>query len=86
MSRGDEEYRTLSAALATIDAPECSGDPRFLLEAHEIAADELSHLSNTICRPCPLRDLCRAYGAIARPPAGIWGGRVYKAPKERKPR
>lgn len=84
MNRGDVAYRALSVALANADAPPCTDDPRFILEPHELAPDELTHLSTKICRPCPLRDLCRAYGTAARPPAGVWAGRVYPGAKTRK--
>lgn len=77
MSKGDAEYRRLSEALANAEAPACTDDPRFILEPHEIAQAELTHISVTICRPCPLRDLCRAYAAAARPTAGIWAGKTY---------
>lgn len=82
---GAAEYRALSDALRDITPP-CTGDRRFILDSHEIAADELSHLALTVCRPCPLSALCRAYGAAERPKAGIWGGRTYKTHAERKPK
>lgn len=47
---------------------------------------EITHLGATICQPCPIRPLCRAYGNAVRPPAGIWAGAVYKPRKPRKPR
>ncbi|WJL95879.1 WhiB family transcriptional regulator [Microbacterium sp. ET2] len=84
MNHGDRAYRALHLALADADAPECSGDDRFILEHHELAADEVKHLRLTVCGPCPLRTLCRAYGDAARPQAGIWGGKVYPPPKPRK--
>lgn len=76
MTRGDAEYRRLAAALADADAPACTDDPRFILEPHELATDELAHLA-AVCRPCPFRALCRDYGNAARPPAGIWAGNTY---------
>lgn len=75
--RGTNEYRALSYALERV-TPDCSGDPRFILGPHEIAADELRNISIRICRPCPLNALCAAYGTAARPKAGIWAGRVYR--------
>ncbi len=81
MPRGDAEYEALSAALLRVTPP-CTGDPRFVLEAHEIAPDELSHLRLTVCHPCPVRELCAAYAASARPSAGIWAGRTYKPRQE----
>ena len=77
MQRGDAEYQALADTLREMTPP-CTDDPRFLLEAHEIAPAELSHLAMTICRPCPVRDLCAAYAASARPTAGIWAGRTFK--------
>lgn len=82
--RGDVEYRALAAALAEADAPPCTGDPRFILDPHEINETELNHLWATTCRDCPLRDLCRAYGDAARPPAGVWAGRTYLPRTRRK--
>ncbi|WJL95863.1 WhiB family transcriptional regulator [Microbacterium sp. ET2] len=83
MSRADVAYRVLHDALAEIEAPACTGDDRFLLESHELAPEELQHLGATVCRPCPVRGLCRDYGNAARPPAGVWAGRVYPTPKRR---
>lgn len=83
MNRGDRAYRALHLALADAPAPECSDDPRFILEHHELAPDEVAHLKLTVCGPCPLRRPCREYGDTARPQAGIWGGKVYAPPKRR---
>lgn len=81
MSGADERaaasYGALNAALADTTPP-CSGDPRFILEPHEIAPAELMHLRGSICFPCPLRSLCAAYAEEAWPPAGIWAGRMYR--------
>lgn len=77
MQRGDAEYQALADALREITPP-CTDDPRFLLEAHEIARDELAYLRETVCRPCPVRELCAAYAGSARPTAGIWAGRTFK--------
>lgn len=77
MQRGDAEYQALADALREVTPP-CTDDPRFLLEAHEIAPAELSHLAMTICRSCPVRGLCAAYAASARPTAGVWAGRTFK--------
>lgn len=77
MQRGDAEYQALSDALREVTPP-CTDDPRFLLESHEIAPAELSHLAMTICRSCPVRGLCAAYAASARPTAGVWAGRTFK--------
>lgn len=78
MQRGDAEFQALSDALREVSPP-CTDDPRFLLEAHEIAPAELSHLAMTACRPCPVRALCAAYAASVRPTAGVWAGRTFKA-------
>lgn len=81
--RGTEEYAALARALDHTTPP-CTGDPRFILEPHELARQEVDYLSRTVCRPCPLLALCAAYGRAARPPAGIWGGRTYKPAKGKK--
>lgn len=82
-NRGAAEYAALADALND-HTPACTGDARFILEPQEIPAQELEHLRLTICNPCPLRDLCHAYAAAARPPAGIWAGRTYKPHGKRK--
>lgn len=79
-TRGVAEYDELSLALQDYTPP-CSDDSRFILEPHEISPDELTHLSITICRPCPLKHLCRAYAEKERPAAGIWAGRTYPSRK-----
>ena len=76
-SRGAAEYRALSYALDHVTPP-CSDDPRFSLDPREIAPDELNHIGATICRRCPIKPACRAYGDTARPLAGIWAGKTYK--------
>lgn len=83
--KGEAEYIALAAALDRMEAPECTDDWRFVMEHSEFGPDEILHLSTTYCRPCPIRDLCRAYGEAARPIAGIWGGKTYKPPKQRQP-
>ena len=81
MAKGDTEYRRLTDAMND-HMPPCSGYPRFILDRHEIAPDELSHISLTICRTCPIKQPCRAYGEAARPGAGIWAGRTWGTPRK----
>lgn len=81
--RGAAEYRVLTEAMRDI-RPACNGDPRFILDSHEISPDELSHIALTICRLCPLKAPCRAYGDAERPKAGIWGGKKYTSYKPRE--
>lgn len=81
--RGAAEYAALSRALDE-HLPPCTGDPRFILEPQDVHPDELTHLAMHVCRRCPLRDLCRAYGDTARPPAGIWAGKTYRLSQRRK--
>ncbi|WP_394289091.1 WhiB family transcriptional regulator [Microbacterium sp.] len=83
MSRGDAEYLALHAALNETTPP-CSNDPRFILDANAYAPGEAAELKRTVCNPCPLLRLCRAYAEAARPEAGVWAGRTYPSTKRRR--
>lgn len=83
MTRGDVEFRALTIALED-RMPPCTGDPRFVREPHELAPGEADALGLTICRGCPLKWACRAYGEAARPPAGVWAGRTYPPSQRRR--
>ncbi len=83
MTRADDLYRALARVLEET-TPECTDDPRFLLEPSQIASDELTFIGLTICRPCPIRTECRAYAERAKPQVGIWAGRTYQPRKRRK--
>jgi len=83
VTRADDLYRALARVLEET-TPECTDDPRFLLEPPQIATDELTFIGLTICRPCPIRTECRAYAEQAKPPVGIWAGRTYSPRKRRK--
>lgn len=85
-TKGKAEYQALADALTEI-TPHCHGDDRFT--ADDLTNPEVTNLKR-ICAGCEIRDLCAAYGAAARPPAGVWAGRTYRnttrEPKERNPR
>lgn len=81
MTRADDLYRALARVLEET-TPECTDDPRFLLEPAQIAPDELTFIGLTICRTCPIRTECGAYAEKAKPAVGIWAGRTY----QRRPR
>lgn len=53
-----------------------SDDTRFILERSELSPDDIAAM-RAICAGCPLTALCGAYGDAARPPAGMWAGRLY---------
>lgn len=81
-SPAEAAFAALARALDD-EAPGCKGDARFTLDAHELTREQVNALSVRVCAPCPLRDLCDAYGQLARPKAGVWAGQVYgprKAP------
>ena len=67
-------YQPLHHAILN-QRPPCTGDDRFI--ADKTRKPLLEHLKTTICDPCPLLELCRAYGDAARPKVGVWGGRTY---------
>jgi hypothetical protein len=75
------EYEQLMKATLT-DNPECVDDARFLLDRDDVHDQELVYL-RSICRRCPLEQLCHAYARKAKPPAGMWAGRHYPPPKIR---
>lgn len=60
-------YDRLARALAEAAPPPCTGDDRFILDAGDLAPEEVTHLARTVCHACPLLALCRAYGETARP-------------------
>jgi hypothetical protein len=77
VSRASEAYNALTLAMEEI-APACRNDERF------IADDQKSEELVSICRTCPLFDLCAKYGDLERPKAGIWAGKTYRTNKPRK--
>lgn len=71
MTRATDAFDRLTAAMQDTD-PACQNDDRFILDGQP--AESLS----SICRACPLFDLCAIYGELARPTGGIWAGKRYK--------
>ncbi|TFC26994.1 hypothetical protein E3O55_13015 [Cryobacterium sp. MDB1-18-2] len=71
MSRATDAFEALSIAMQDTD-PACQADDRFILD------DTPPHTLASICRSCPVYDLCAAYGEFDRPPAGIWAGKRYR--------
>ncbi len=70
------EYQALTEALEAATPP-CVGDWRFILTRHELDEEDQTEL-RAVCHTCPVRALCAAYAAKARPPAGMWAGRYYR--------
>lgn len=70
-------YNALTIAMDGI-APACRNDARFI--ADDTKAEELA----SICRTCPLFDLCAIYGDLERPKAGVWAGKRYRTNNPRK--
>lgn len=79
MSRASESYERLSTAM--IDTkPECLGLDMF-------TADDLDDLDIAVCKmicdACPLFNPCAEYAGLARPKAGVWAGKRYRASRAR---
>jgi len=54
------------------EAPACDGLEAFT--ADRFADPEQTDLMGSICRACPLIDLCAAFVAAEKPSAGMWAG------------
>lgn len=72
---GAREWADLNAALER-DTPACDGDARFL--ADELSDDARAEMRR-LCRKCPLFESCDSYARAAKPTAGFWAGRQYRA-------
>lgn len=59
--------------------PACEGDETFIAERGEVTAADLQRM-RTVCRKCPLFDLCADYARTAKPHAGFWAGIPYGKP------
>jgi hypothetical protein len=77
MAKGNAEWQTLQAGIDET-RPACVGDDRFILDDDQIKAAELAN----VCNLCPLLAECAAYANAARPPAGIWAGKRWRATKK----
>lgn len=75
MKAARREYSELAKAMEDTE-PACADDPRFTLDEHQVHEQE-AVLLRSICRGCPLRAECDAYGRAAKPTSGIWAGRYY---------
>jgi len=81
MGRGEAEYRALARAMRTA-TPACRNDPRFIAEPEELD-DATQGEMRALCRGCEVVDKCIAYASVAKPAAGMWGGRFY-GPKNKR--
>lgn len=72
---GIDEYRTLANALEDTK-PHCANDDRFTADPENLTDDDNKQM-RTICRHCPLAELCRDYATTARPKAGMWAGKHW---------
>lgn len=72
------EWAALQRAVLDLGAA-CDRDDRFTLD------DPPTALLVPVCRRCPARAACGAYGRAARPTAGFWAGDTY-APPARRPK
>ena len=81
MARGASEYEALNRAMWTA-TPACRNDPRFIAEPDELD-DATQGEMRALCRGCDVVDKCIAYASVAKPAAGMWGGRFY-GPKNKR--
>ena len=75
------EYQALTRALYGVKPP-CEGDDRFIAEPDELD-DATQGEMRALCRGCDVVDKCIAYASVAKPAAGMWGGRFY-GPKNKR--
>jgi hypothetical protein len=80
VSRASEAYDRLHTALVT-NIPDCQDIDLFTADG--LSKADMGVLKQ-ICESCPLRAPCDDYGRIAKPPAGVWFGKSYRASGAKK--
>lgn len=74
MSKASDAYRALTEAMDDTP-PACLGNDLFTKDTP--SKNDAASMSS-ICKTCPLFDLCRAYAQVDRPKAGFWAGKQSK--------